>query len=384
MSGAASKPIPSDSARAPIHHWVVEPPPPDVAQALSRLAATEDVRHIAVMPDVHLARGVCIGTVVGTGRRLFPEAVGGDIGCGVATVALDVDATRLADPAPAAAVLTGLARAVPRTRHASAHAALPDDLAARPLSAPRLTRARDRVGRLQFGTLGRGNHFLELQRDAAGALWITVHSGSRGIGNAIRDHHTDGAEQSRGLAFLDAESEAGAAYLSDMAWALDYAAASRRRMLDAASQVVSDVLGAALRRDTYVDCHHNTVYREDHGGGALWVHRKGAIAAGDGVLGLIPGSMGSATFHTAGRGHPDALASSSHGAGRVMSRTEARRRVTVRALHEQMTGVWFDHRRSRALCDEAPAVYRDIGAVMRAQSALTRILRAVTPVLSYK
>ncbi len=225
---------------------------------------------------------------------------------------------------------------------------------------------------------------MELQRDTVGALWLMLHSGSRGIGQAIRDHHCGAADGGSRLAMLDAGGLAGAAYLGDLEWALDYARQSRRRMAEVVAMGTAETLGARAQWETYADCHHNFVRREQHGSRQLWVHRKGAISAREGEPGVIPGSMGSPSFHVAGRGNVASLCSSSHGAGRVMSRTEARRQVSVKALLRRMDGVLFDHRLLNRLRDEAPQAYKDIGAVMRAQKDLTRVVRRVEPMLVYK
>ena len=370
---------------ATLVRWVAEPPPREVQEALERLCRAPDVVRVAAMPDVHLAEDVCVGTVVATAGTLLPAAVGGDIGCGMAAVAFDGEAAELADAKVAAAVLAGLARAVPALRRPGAPPALPPALARRELSAPRLESFKRRVAAPQLGTLGRGNHFLELQTDDDGRLWLMVHSGSRGIGPEIREHHSERGERlPGGLRALAADGEAGAAYLSDVQWALDYAALGRARMVEAAAEVLRTCLGRQVCEDTWISCHHNFVRREEHDGRALWVHRKGAISAADGEPGVIPGSMGAPSYHVRGRGCAAALCSSAHGAGRQMSRGEARRRIAAAELVKQMRGVWFDHRAADLLRDEAPAAYKDIGAVMRAQRELTAVVRRLRPVLSFK
>jgi tRNA-splicing ligase RtcB len=370
-----------------IRTWLPGPMPKDVAAAVERVARAEDVRHIAIMPDVHLANDVCIGAVVATSRLLYPAAVGGDIGCGMAAIRLDREAAAIRDEAVAARILGGLYRAIPARRHTrgAAKERLPEELDERPLSDPRLERLKRSDGQLELATLGSGNHFVELQADDEGALWVMLHSGSRAMGQAIRDHHAARASpRGGGLAALDADSDDGRAYLADMEWALLYADVSRRRMIDAVLGVLGAALGAAADAGSYRSCHHNHVRRETHGGEALWVHRKGAIFAGEGAPGVIPGSMGSPSFHVEGRGADEALTSSSHGAGRVMSRAEARRRITARTLRKELSGVFFDHRLERELVDEAPSAYKDIGEVMRAQRELTRIVRRLRPVLCFK
>ncbi len=373
------------SEAATLAQWVAEPPPREVQEALARLLRVPDVVRVAAMPDVHLAEDVCVGTVVATATLLLPAAVGGDIGCGMAAVAFDGEAAALDDPRAAAAVLAGLARAVPAMRQSGPRPALPPALAQHELSAPRLEAIKRKVAAPQLGTLGSGNHFLELQADEDGRLWLMVHSGSRGIGPVIRDHHHErGARLPGGLRGLIAEGVAGLAYLADLEWALAYAAENRRRIAEAAAEVVGTCLGRQVCMDTWIACHHNFVRREAHTGRTLWVHRKGAISAADGEAGVIPGSMGAASFHVRGRGCAAALCSASHGAGRQMSRGEARRRIAAAELVRQMAGVWFDHRTADALRDEAPAAYKDIGAVMRAQRELTAVVRRLRPLLSYK
>ena len=364
---------------ATIATWLPAPLSAEVAAALRRLADADDVARIAVMPDVHLAEDVCIGTVVATRSVLYPAAVGGDIGCGVATLKFDAAAALLDDPRLAASVLDGFTRRVPTLRHRDARA-----LPGGELSHPSLRALARTTGARELGTLGRGNHFLELQADDKDRLWAMVHTGSRAIGQAIRDHHLrDATARGAGLRGFDADSPQGHAYLDDLTWALAYATANRRAILSAATDVLVECLGIVPVEASGIECHHNHVLREDHGE-PLWVHRKGAISAGLDEPGLIPGSMGTTSYHVAGRGVAAALGSSSHGAGRRFSRSEARKRISARDLAAQLGAVWFDHRHADALRDEAPAAYKNVDAVMRAQRELTRVVRRVRPRLSYK
>jgi tRNA-splicing ligase RtcB len=357
-----------------------------VEAAIRRLAHSENVRHVAVMPDVHLAADVCVGMVVATANALYPNAVGGDIGCGVAAIAFDGEAALLDNERTAAAILAGLYRRVPPIRHSRKDGhRLPEALDVVALSSSRLEALKQKEGPLQLGTLGRGNHFVELQADETGRLWLMVHSGSRGIGQAIRDHHLAQCPAGRdGLRFLSADSPAGHAYLHDLAWALEYADASRLAMVHAVRAVVEDVLGFLADEASYVSCNHNHVRRETHLGEALWVHRKGAMSAAEGEPGLIPGSMGTHSFHVEGRGCEQALASSAHGAGRRLSRTEAQHRLSTKDVTRELRGVWFDHRLAPRLREEAPSAYKDIDDVLRAQHELVRIVRTLRPVLCFK
>ncbi|MEM7222351.1 MAG: RtcB family protein [Pseudomonadota bacterium] len=360
---------------------------PDVARALDRLALTEDVVRLAVLPDVHLAKEVCVGVALASNARLFPDAVGGDIGCGMAAIRFHCDGAALTHRKTVARLLSRLYEEVPITKHRVGKAACPEgeSLKGAILSHPTLEKRLARDGALQLGSLGRGNHFLEFQVDQDDALWAMVHSGSRAMGQAIRAHHLKTATRSSsGLMSISAESTEGEAYLNDVGWALDYAAANRAAMIAAVSGILFDELRVDPDADSFVSCHHNFVAREEIGGRLLWVHRKGVISARQDEPGLVPGSMGTSSFHVVGRGSEDSLCSSSHGAGRAMSRGEARRRISVRALEKQMAHVWFDQRMAARLVDEAPSAYKDISAVMRAQRDLTRIIRELRPVLTFK
>ncbi len=363
--------------------WLPEPLSDEVRRSIERLARLDDVARIALMPDVHLAENVCIGAVVASHSGLYPDAVGGDIGCGMATVQLDAHAG-VVNRRSAERILEALAKAVPTHRHRQKQA-LPPELAAAKLSTPALQKALERHGAVQLGTLGSGNHFLELQADEEGRLWLTVHTGSRGLGPAVRQHHLEEADAvGSGLRALQGETAAGHAYLGDHDVAVQFAECSRRSILEAAVMALGDVVQAEADWDTLVSCTHNFVRREVHDGQTLWVHRKGAMSARAGEPGIVPGSMGAESYIVTGRGHEAALRSSSHGAGRAMSRGAARRRITVAKLEREMDGVWFDNGMSKRLLDEAPSAYKPIAAVMRAQKELTRIERRLRPVLSYK
>jgi tRNA-splicing ligase RtcB len=366
-----------------LRSWLAEPLSEDVDRALERLSSAGDVCRIAVMPDVHLARDVCVGTVVATSRRIYPQAVGGDIGCGMAAVRFEGGADLLCGEKAAAALLSGLYRELPAFRHA--RSALPVALSESPLSHPRLEKLKHRDGRVEFATLGRGNHFLEFQSDEEGALWLMVHSGSRAMGPSIQEHHlARTSKDPSGLGFLEADSVDGRNYLADMEWATAYAEASRREMVEKASRLMESLFGSGKAEASFVSCLHNHVRRETHLGNDLWVHRKGAVSAREGEPGVIPGSMGTPSYHVEGRGCEEALCSSSHGAGRALSRSEARRLISVTQLRQEMNGMWYDHRLAPRLVEEAPGAYKDITKVMRAQGDLTRILRKLRPILCYK
>lgn len=373
--------------QAQMQTWLSEPLPKDVGHALDRLCRSYDAQYVAVMPDVHLSEDVCIGTVLATTHVLYPDAVGGDIGCGVSSVQLEGDARWLADERMAAKVLRGLSRFVPAIRRgAHLEAPPPPDCVTRvSLSDPRLERLKARQAMAQLGTLGRGNHFLEFQEAGDGQLWLTVHSGSRMMGQAIRDHHLKGAQcAATGLQYLEACSVLGEAYRHDMDWALTYAEANRRTVIQTAVCLVESLCGVTADWTTYVTCTHNHVQQEHHFGANWWVHRKGAIVARVGIEGIIPGSMGTESYHVEGRGNAASLSSSSHGAGRVLSRSEAHRVIRVAQLRREMRGIWFDQRHLAKLLDEAPSAYKDITHVMRAQRELTKVVRVLRPILNFK
>jgi tRNA-splicing ligase RtcB len=360
--------------------WSHEPLDSDVRESLEKVARIDDVEVVCAMPDVHLGSGVCVGAVVATNRSIFPEAIGGDIGCGMAALSFDTEASVLAERGLATKVMSMLGRCVPTSRHKTP--SLPQELQEVPLSAASLERAKHQTASYQFATLGGGNHFVEFQRDEEGLLWLMLHSGSRGIGQSIKAEH--GGEQEAKLGCLQADSEEGSRYMHDLEWALAYAKQSRRRMAEVVAHELAKLSGSKPLWDSYFDCHHNFVRREEHEGRSLWVHRKGAISAQLGEAGIIPGSMGTMSFHVRGRGNHESLCTSSHGAGRVMSRSKARKRIQPDQLLQQMRGIWFDNRKARRLCDEAPKAYKDIHLVMRAQRELTRIERKLTPILVYK
>lgn len=370
----------------PMSAWLAGPWPPGVKDALDRLRRTPGVLRIAVMPDVHLATEVCIGTVVATSGILLPHAVGGDIGCGMAALAFDGSASRLKHRKAAEALLANLQDRVPVMRQSRDRVRdLTHALKAMPLSAPALSKVSEREGRWQLGTLGRGNHFLEFQEDDAGGLWLMVHCGSRALGQAVAEHHFSRARSApSGVRYLEADSPEGHAYLIDVAWARAYAEWNRQCIVESVEELMKEQFGMDAIPDSRITCDHNHVRREVHFGQSVWVHRKGSIDASEGKAGIIPGSMGSASYHVTGRGEPESLGSSSHGAGRAMDRTKARRSMTVSGLHKQLKGIWFDPRLANRLLDEAPSAYKDIQEVMGAQRDLTRIVRRLRPVLCHK
>lgn len=366
---------------ARIDRFVTTPLDSDIARALDRLAALPDAVRVVVMPDVHLADDVCVGTVLATRTTVVPAAAGADLGCGVDAVRLaGVRASVLDDARTAARVLAGLGSAIPALRHEAAcdvaeHAPSPDAL-----SASRLVHVATRESPWTHGTLGRGNHFVELQEDEDACLWLVVHSGSRTLGPAIAAHHAP----AEGRALVVLEGERADAFLADAAWAVAWAASNRRAITCAALVVLADVLDAREDESSRIGRPHDLVRREEHDGEPLIVHRKGAMWLPPGTAGVLPGSMGTATYHVVARDCPAALASCAHGAGRALSRTAARHRISPRELERSMHGIWFDHRLARALVEEAPAAYKNVRRVVRALHEVVRIERVLRPRLVFK
>lgn len=380
---------------APIRVWATTLDEATIHQ-LRRIAAQPYVvHHVAAMADAHVSEGVAVGTVFATTNTVVPHALGGDLGCGMAAVRLDLapDVAAAIDTRALERVIADLGRAIP-TGHAVHRRgiAVPDALFEAPLSTRTLDRTREALAAKHLGTLGGGNHFVELERDAEGAIWLLVHSGSRGLGAAIAAHHTkaaanvaaDGAGELRGLSTNEVE---GASYLADLEWALAFARANRRALTSKALEVIADLLHVPLLAsavEEVVEIHHNFVARETWFGRELLVHRKGAVSVPRGALALIPGSMGTASYLVEGLGNEDAFGSCSHGAGRVMRRSEARKAISPAALARSMRRVVYPVHLARSLVEESPDAYRDIGDVLDAQRDLVSRVRRLEPIAVLK
>ena len=349
--------------------------------------------HVALMADAHVGLGATVGSVIPTKGAVIPAAVGVDIGCGMVATELDVTDAQLPDSLEpllgriAAAIPAGVGQGHDRAAR-NADRWLATHRPSTDLAADQAERAAK-----QFGTLGSGNHFLELCLDERGRAWIVLHSGSRGIGNQLAQAHIATARRlAEGLQlrledphlayFLEGTPEF-AAYIGDMLWAQDYARANRDQMMDSALHEVLAFLGGG-RETRRVNCHHNFTQREVHGGTELWITRKGAIKADRGDLGVIPGSMGTRSYIVRGKGSAASWTSCAHGAGRRYSRTKARQLFTATDLKQQMTGKVWLARRAGALVDEIPAAYKDIDQVMADQEDLVEVLHTLHQVLNYK
>ncbi len=373
--------------RVPIHLWgrVV---PDGALEQLRRIASQPYVvEHVAAMPDLHVAHGVAVGTVFATLDTVVPAALGGDLGCGMSAVHFDFPAAQLSTR-DLGALLGRLTRLIPvgDAAHRGRGLALPDALRRQALSTGALEHARERLGPKQLGTLGGGNHFIELDRDGGGDLWLLVHSGSRGLGSTIAAHHLRAAEAhgSGDLPGFRIDGDEGRACLDDIDWALSFARANREALIQSAATAVAELIGQPPDDETRVDIHHNFVAFENHFGQRLLVHRKGAIAAPRDQVALVPGSMGTASYLVVGLGEPTSFASASHGAGRVMTRREARQVIPADRFARSMRRVVYDERRRAALVEEAPEAYRDIQQVLRDEADLVRPALRLEPLAVLK
>jgi len=395
-----------ETGHAPLKTWTKGVPVEEAAmQQLRNVAQMPFIhRHVAAMPDVHFGMGATVGSVIATKGAVIPAAVGVDIGCGMAAVRLDgARAEHL--PMSLEQVRSEIEHTVPVgfAKH------LPGEWNRKPIEPmlapfakwldekhPKLLAGRKdpfETGVLsQFGTLGGGNHFIELCIDEAGDLWVMLHSGSRGIGNGIGQYFIELAKQDmrrwmvnlpdENLAYLPEGTEGFADYVYAVEWAQAYALANRAEMLRRVLIVMHRHLPPFRERVEVINCHHNYVTRENHFGENVLVTRKGAVRAREGDLGIIPGSMGARSFIVRGKGNPDSFHSCSHGAGRKMSRTAAKRVFTVEDHVKATEGV--ECRKDEHVIDETPGAYKDIDQVMSAQSDLVEIVHTLKQVLCVK
>ncbi|MFO0724356.1 MAG: RtcB family protein [Myxococcota bacterium] len=376
--------IPGGAGRAEVAIWARRLDT-ETERLLQRLAKQPWVAgRVASMADAHLAEGVAVGTVFATEREVVPAALGGDLGCGISARAFRVE--RPLERPLLEAVHRRLSLAIPvgEARHQGGGPEVPEGLLAGSLSTHALERTRAHLLPKHLGTLGGGNHFLELDRDQGGRVWALIHSGSRGLGQAVYMHHRRVAEvEGRGRPpALSLERPSGQAYLSDLRWAQAVAEENRRQMMAVVEEVLAELLGAAAEPEEEIDAVHNFLAEEERDGRTLWVHRKGATRAGLGQRTLIPGSMGTATYVVEGLGSALSFGSCSHGAGRRLSRTEARRQLDrgafTKAMREIVGGA------DPSLIEEAPAAYRDIREVLEDQADLVRPLLRLSPILVLK
>ena len=357
--------------------------------------------HIAAMPDVHCGIGATVGSVIPTKGAIIPAAVGVDIGCGMNALRLDLKADQLPDN------LRGLRgaieREVPVGFNMHKYDAVPDSTV-RALSNglssiwekhPKLKSKQKKPYQTwirQLATLGGGNHFIELCLDENDDVWVMLHSGSRGVGNAIGQYFIELARRDmekiqmnlpdRDLAYFQEGTSHFADYIEAVGWAQDYAMTNRREMMRLILKVLKKKLPNFKITKEAINCHHNYVSEEHHFGEQVFVTRKGAIRAGDGEFGIIPGSMGAKSFIVKGKGNPSSFCSCSHGAGRVMSRSKAKRLFNEQDLEAQTMGV--ECRIDKSVVDEIPAAYKNIDTVMANQTDLVDVVHTLKQVVCIK
>lgn len=388
-----------DEGKAPIKIWT-----DDVEEAallqLKALAGLPFIPRngIAVMPDVHWGNGTSVGTVLATHRAIVPAAVGVDIGCGMNAVRTSLTANDLPDSL--AALRHSIERDVPLGKGGEQRNNVP---AFSPALAAKWEAIRDGLGKLdasflfakaqkQLGSLGSGNHFIEVCLDEEQRVWIMLHSGSRGVGNIIGQHFIQRAKElmeqwhitvPQGLWYLPQGTPEFTAYINAMLWCQDYALENRKTMMVKTLKNLAYEVGKEFKiMGEAINCHHNYAEQENHFGENLWITRKGAVRARVGDLGIIPGSMGQRSYIVRGLGNAESYCSCSHGAGRAMSRTEARKRFTVADLELQTSGV--ECRKDDAVLDEIPSSYKDIDAVIAAQSDLIEVVHTLKQIVCVK
>jgi tRNA-splicing ligase RtcB len=353
--------------------------------------------HVALMPDVHLGMGATIGSVVPTDGAVIPAAVGVDIGCGMMAVRTSIQSHELPDSLLKLrqriedTIPVGQGQHDYNTYKGYADMRIPS----RTFRRVAKMRSRDNPAKkaaLQMGTLGGGNHFIEICLDENEEVWMMLHSGSRGIGNMIGRAYIEQAKEDmrihhinlpdRDLAYLSEGTTHFDEYVEAVGWAQDYAFNNRVAMMDTLRRIVEDEVRPFIAIGSAVNCHHNYVEKENHFGKNVWITRKGAVRAREGDLGIIPGSMGAKSFIVRGLGNPDSFHSCSHGAGRVMSRGAAKQNISVDEHIDATHGV--ECRKDKGMLDESPAAYKDIDAVMTAQSDLVEIVHTLKQIVCVK
>jgi tRNA-splicing ligase RtcB (3'-phosphate/5'-hydroxy nucleic acid ligase) len=354
--------------------------------------------HVAAMPDVHLGIGATVGSVIPTKAAIIPAAVGVDIGCGMIASRLSLTAKDI-DEESLKKVFSQISRDVPVgfAQHDDAVADVKPFQKGLKRILDRHPGVQKRIGRksdwrLQLGSLGGGNHFIEVCLDESQAVWVMLHSGSRGIGNAIGSYFIELAKHDsqrnnvrlpdRDLAYFPEGASHFDDYVEAVGWAQDYARANRAEMLELVLAAMRRHLPPFEAMQQAVNCHHNYVQRERHYGEEVWLTRKGAIRAGKGELGIIPGSMGARSYIVRGKGAAASFESCAHGAGRRMSRSAAEKKFSTKDLAEQTAGVIC--RKDKGVLDEIPGAYKDIDEVMANQADLVEVVHTLKQVLCVK
>ncbi|WP_149182386.1 RtcB family protein [Streptomyces sp. TRM49041] len=388
-------------AKVPIRMWADPGSVEESAmQQLRNVATLPWVEGLAVMPDVHYGKGATVGSVIAMRGAVCPAAVGVDIGCGMSAVRTSLTANDL--PGDLSRLRTRIEQAIPVGRGMHDEMVDPgrfhgfaltgfEDLWARFDGVAEAVKFRQERAARQMGTLGGGNHHLELLTDSVGSVWLVLHSGSRGVGKELADHHIGVAQTlshnqglvDHDLAVFVSDTPEMAAYRNDLFWAQEYAKYNRAIMMALLKSVIrKEFKKAKVTFEPEISCHHNYVAEERYEGMDLLVTRKGAIRAGGGEYGIIPGSMGTGTYIVKGLGNEKAFNSASHGAGRRMSRNAAKRRFTALDLAEQTRGI--ECRKDSGVVDEIPAAYKPIEQVMEQQRDLVEVVAKLEQVICVK
>lgn len=363
--------------------------------------------HVAAMPDVHWGMGATIGSVIPSKGAVIPAAVGVDLGCGMMAVQTTLTANDLPDNLRS--LRLDIEAAVPHGRSdnggpndVGGWSELPSDINARWMGLAKQydqivtkhPKAKGYNNANHMGTLGGGNHFIEICLDEADRVWVMLHSGSRGAGNKIGSYFIEQAKREmeryhitpylpdKDLAYLVEHTELFDDYCEAVMWAQDFASENRKAMMGRALQVMHDHYGNFGLEKQAINCHHNYIAKENHFGANVLITRKGAIRAREGDLGIIPGSMGAASFIVKGKGSKDSFCSCSHGAGRKLGRKEAQRMYTAQDLEDQTIGI--ECPKDAARVDEIPAAYKDIGKVMDNQNDLVEVLHTLKQIVNIK
>lgn len=347
---------------------------------------------VALMPDAHFGMGATVGSVIPTSGAVIPAAVGVDIGCGM--VASEMPFTSDALPDDLDRLLGYVGKVIPAgVGQGHGNDQRLGELKVR-AGALEFTAKQEKTAAQQMGTLGSGNHFVEVCLDERDRVWLVLHSGSRGIGNQLAQRHIEAAKglmkryfielPDDDLAYLVEGTAEFDAYIEAMLWAQDYALANRQAMMDALVTQVASFIGFHIQPSQTINCHHNFTEKEHHLGRNVWLTRKGAIRAREGDLGVIPGSMGTRSYIVEGLGNPSSYHSCSHGAGRRMSRGRARRELSVESFTEAMAGKTWLSGQAEKLLDEHPLSYKDIDQVMADQQDLVEVKHTLHQILNYK
>lgn len=375
---------------------------PAAMQQLKNMAALPFIHsHIAAMPDVHVGMGATVGSVIPMKGAIIPAAVGVDIGCGMNAVRLSLKAHQLPDNpkllrnAIEEAVPVGFAKHKYEAAKASTIRALDagiDSIVGRHPGLLKMMRQFRPTWAKQLGTLGGGNHFIEICLDENNDVWIMLHSGSRGVGSSIGEYFINLAKKDmsrqfgylpdKDLSYFVEGSEHFADYVEAVSWAQDYAMTNRREMMRLVVEALKPVLPPFEATKEAINCHHNYVDQETHFGEHVYITRKGAISAQEGQLGIIPGSMGAKSYIVRGKGNAESFCSCSHGAGRRMSRIAAKHRFGVQDMVEQTAGI--ECRKDKGVVDEIPAAYKDIDTVMANQSDLVEVVHTLKQIVCIK